>query len=55
MILAGIRWGDVLSDWTHWVAADDRTWLAHVLLLATPANLLLGFFYRAYFAFETRG
>jgi hypothetical protein len=51
MILAGVRWGDVLSDWAHWGAADDRTWLAHVLLLATPANLLLGFFfYRAYFA-----
>jgi hypothetical protein len=51
MILAGVRWGDVLSDWTWWAAMDDRTWLAHVLLLATPANLLLGFFfYRAYFA-----
>lgn len=51
MILAGVRWGDVLSDWTWWGAMDDRTWLAHVLLLATPANLLLGFFfYRAYFA-----
>ncbi len=55
LILAGVRWGDVLSDWTWWGAMDDRTWLAHVLLLATPANLLLGlFFYRAYFALRDR-
>jgi hypothetical protein len=55
MVLAGVRWGDVLSDWTWWGAMDDRTWLAHVLLLATPANVLLGlFFFRAYFVFRDR-
>ena len=55
MVLAGVRWGDVLSDWTWWAAMDDRTWLAHVLLLATPANFLLGlFFYRAYFRVRDR-
>ena len=55
MLLAGVRWGDVLSDWTWWGAMDDRTWLAHVLLLATPANFLLGlFFFRAYFVFRDR-
>jgi hypothetical protein len=52
MILAGIRFGDLLSDWTYWLDANDHTWLGHVgLLLASPGNLLLGlFFYRAYFA-----
>jgi hypothetical protein len=51
LVLAGLRWADVLSDWVNWAAMEDRTWLAHALLLATPLNLLLGlFFYRAYFA-----
>lgn len=55
MVLAGVRWGDVLSDWTWWGAMDDRTWLAHVLLLATPANFFLGlFFFGAYFVFRDR-
>lgn len=56
MILVGIRWGDLFSDWVYWLDASDHTWLGHVgLLLATPANLLLGlFFYRAYFVFSER-
>jgi hypothetical protein len=56
MILAGIRFGDVLSDWFYWADASDHTWLGHVgLLLASPLNLLLGlFFYRAYFVFRDR-
>jgi hypothetical protein len=54
MILAGIRFGDVLSDWIYWADAEDHTWLGHVgLLLASPGNLLIGlFFYRAYFVFR---
>jgi hypothetical protein len=54
MILAGVRFGDLLSDWTYWLDANDHTWLGHVgLLLASPGNLLLGlFFYRAYFVFR---
>jgi len=56
MILAGIRFGDVLSDWIYWADAADKTWLGHAgLLLASPGNLLLGlFFYRAYFALRER-
>jgi hypothetical protein len=54
MLLAGVRWGDLLSDWVYWLDANDHTVLGHVgLLLATPTNLLLGlFFYRAYFVFQ---
>jgi hypothetical protein len=54
MILAGIRFGDVLSDWIYWADASDHAWLGHAgLLLASPTNLLLGlFFYRAYFVFR---
>lgn len=55
MLAAGLRLGDLLSDWGYWLAADNLTWLGHVgLLAATPLNLLLGmFFFRAYFVFRT--
>lgn len=56
LVLAGLRWADMLSDAVYWLAADDRTWLGHALLLASPLNLLLGlFFYRAYFALRDGG
>ena len=55
LVLAGVRWADMLSDVTNWIAADDHTWLGHALPLASPLNLLLGlFFYRAYFALRER-
>ena len=51
LVLAGLRWADMLSDWIYWLDANDHTWLGHLgLLAASPLNLLLGlFFYRAYF------
>jgi hypothetical protein len=56
MILAGFRFGDLFSDWTYWLDANDHTVLGHIgLLLASPGNLLLAlFFYRAYFVFRDR-
>ncbi len=51
LVLAGLRWADMFSDWIYWLDANDHTWLGHAgLLLSSPLNLLLGlFFYRAYF------
>jgi hypothetical protein len=52
MLVAGLRFGDLFSDWGYRFAADDLTFLGNVgLLLATPLNLVLGvFFFRAYLA-----
>ena len=56
MLAAGLRLGDLFSDWGYWFAADDLTLLGNIgLALAMPMNLVLGlFFFRAYFVFRTR-
>ncbi|MDQ3821819.1 MAG: hypothetical protein M3321_01090 [Actinomycetota bacterium] len=53
MLVAGLRFGEIVADWVYWSAADDRTWIGTLgLLSASPTNLVLGFFfYRAYFVF----
>jgi hypothetical protein len=54
MLVAGLRFGEIVADWVYWSAADDHTFFGTVgLLSASPTNLLLGlFFYRAYFVFQ---
>jgi hypothetical protein len=54
MLVAGLRFGEIVADWFYWASADDRTFFGTVgLLSASPVNLLLGlFFFRAYFVFE---
>lgn len=54
MLVAGLRFGEIVADWVYLAAADDRTWLGTLgLLSAAPTNLLLGlFFFRAYFVFQ---
>ena len=53
MLVAGIRFGEIVADWVYVGFADDHTFFGTVgLLSASPTNLLLGiFFYRAYFVF----
>ena len=53
MLVAGLRFGEIVADWVYWSYADDRTLIGTLgLLSASPTNLILGiFFYRAYFVF----
>jgi hypothetical protein len=54
MLVAGLRFGEIVADWVYVAAADDHAFFGTAgLLFASPTNLLLGlFFYRAYFVFQ---
>jgi hypothetical protein len=44
-VIAGVRLGDMFTDWTHAVLAPDMTWFGDLCLLsASPINLLAGLF-----------
>ena len=45
VIVAGIRWTEVFSDWFYWYFAETLTLFGHAgLLIAPPVNLMLGLF-----------
>lgn len=43
VLVAGIRWTEIFSDWFYWFFAEKLTWFGHAgLLVSPPANLLFG-------------
>ena len=54
MLVAGMRFSEMVADWFYWSAADDHTLIGTLgLLSASPTNFVLGlFFFRAYFMFH---
>jgi hypothetical protein len=51
MLVAGIRWTEIFTDWVYLYCAHNITSVGRLgLLSATPVNILCGwFFYRSYF------
>jgi hypothetical protein len=45
VVVAGIRWTEVFSDWVYLFSAEQMTWFGKLgLFTAPPANLLFGLF-----------
>src|SRR5215470_6921166 len=57
VVVAGIRWTEIFSDWVYLFSAERMTWFGKMgLFMAPPSNLLFGLFLlRQYLKLEKTG
>lgn len=54
VLIAGVRFTEVFSDWVYYFFAEQLTWFGHMgLLIAPPANLFFGiYFLKAFYQYK---